>query len=143
VWGKRSIEFAQHFTPKRVFAADNLSRAHYVELLTGRSAMQRRVLRRESPMMTGEVVRLAQRHLIALGFGQAGAPDGKFGRNSERAVHAFQRDRGLQQTGAVDAATWREFEDERRCREADFPQPLTPAVSPASPRREPGSSSRL
>ena len=49
-------------------------------------------------------VRSAQAALNEQGFG-AGAVDGQWGPNTQRAVRRFQAERGLPQTGALDGAT--------------------------------------
>ncbi len=53
---------------------------------------------------TGEAVRALQRNLDTLGY-SVGAIDGIFGRNTRRAVLAFQDESGLPANGVVDAAT--------------------------------------
>jgi hypothetical protein len=49
-----------------------------------------------------------QARLNALGF-DAGLADGFFGDRTRAAVQAFQRERGLPETGDVDCATWQEL----------------------------------
>ncbi len=112
--------------------------------------MPRPVLRLKDPHLKGEAVRLAQRHLIALGFGQVGRPDGDFGGKSDRAVRAFQQELGLPVTGAVGAATWRAFDEGRESQEEGFGPPLTlaelrgivPRVSGANARKYIGALNR-
>ena len=87
--------------------------------------MPRPVLRLKNPHLKGEAVRLVQRHLIALGFGRVGRPDGDFGGKSDRVVRAFQRARGLPVTGIVGTATWRAFDEGREHRAEGFAPPLT------------------
>ncbi len=53
---------------------------------------------------SGEAVRMLQRNLDTLGY-SVGAVDGVFGRNTRRAVIAFQDEYGLPATGVVDAST--------------------------------------
>ena len=57
----------------------------------------------------GAPVLLLQRLLAEQGF-SAGAIDGDFGPNTERALRAFQADAGLAVTGRADAATWEALE---------------------------------
>lgn len=45
----------------------------------------------------------AQENLAALGYDQVGKPDGFAGKGTSAAVLAFQKDRGLPETGALDA----------------------------------------
>lgn len=45
----------------------------------------------------------AQEHLAALGYDQVGKPDGFAGKGTSAAILAFQKDRGLPETGALDA----------------------------------------
>lgn len=52
----------------------------------------------------------AQQKLIALGY-LKGVADGKLGRNSTDAIKRFQRDRGLAETGALDASTSSQLRD--------------------------------
>jgi putative peptidoglycan binding protein len=56
----------------------------------------------------GEIVRRIQRHLTARGFDPKGL-DGGYGDNTRKAVRAFQRENGLQPTGAVSVPTWRKL----------------------------------
>lgn len=51
-----------------------------------------------------DIVRDAQQRLAKLGF-YVGSIDGKYGRYSEEAVRAFQRQFGLEETGHIDAQT--------------------------------------
>ncbi len=55
----------------------------------------------------GDAVRLIQQKLLALGYElpRYGA-DGDFGGETTVAVRAFQRDRGIPNTGTVDRFTW-------------------------------------
>lgn len=62
----------------------------------------REVLRMRS---RGRCVQTLQRRLNTLGF-QAGAPDGIFGKKTNDAVVAFQKDRGLIIDGVVGPQTW-------------------------------------
>ncbi|MBX3432108.1 MAG: membrane dipeptidase [Pirellulales bacterium] len=56
---------------------------------------------------SGELVAALQRTINARTTPSAGlAVDGDFGPNTESGVRAFQRSRGLPETGIVDAATW-------------------------------------
>lgn len=45
----------------------------------------------------------AQEHLAALGYDQVGKPDGFAGKGTSAAVLAFQKDKGLPETGSLDA----------------------------------------
>lgn len=45
----------------------------------------------------------AQEHLVTLGYGQVGKPDGFAGKATSAGVLAFQKDRGLPETGSLDA----------------------------------------
>ena len=60
---------------------------------------------------TGPYVTECQEDLIKLGYdvGPTGA-DGKFGKNTEAAVKAFQKDQGLTVDGIVGPATWAELD---------------------------------
>jgi peptidoglycan hydrolase-like protein with peptidoglycan-binding domain len=53
----------------------------------------------------GELVRKVQLALAGQGFDPQGT-DGKFGKDTEAAVKAFQQARSLEPTGRVDASTW-------------------------------------
>jgi peptidoglycan hydrolase-like protein with peptidoglycan-binding domain len=53
----------------------------------------------------GELVRKVQLALVSQGFDPQGA-DGKFGRDTEAAVRAFQQARSFEPTGRVDGGTW-------------------------------------
>lgn len=68
---------------------------------------KRRVLKFVLPMMTGSDVVYIQRILIKLGYdlGKTGA-DGKYGKRTEEAVKAFQRERSLVVDGIVGVKTW-------------------------------------
>jgi peptidoglycan hydrolase-like protein with peptidoglycan-binding domain len=59
-----------------------------------------------------------QRRLTELGYGEAGADiDGRYGQLTEVAVAKFQKDRDLDETGAVDAETLKAiFEGDPNCR---------------------------
>jgi len=46
-----------------------------------------------------------QKDLQALGFTEVGNPDGAFGRDTKRAVKAFQKEGGIKETGIVDRHT--------------------------------------
>ena len=54
----------------------------------------------------GEIVRTIQRRLTARGFDPKGI-DGGYGKNTRKAVRAFQQQNGLQPTGEVSVLTWR------------------------------------
>jgi Putative peptidoglycan binding domain len=56
----------------------------------------------------GEIVRKLQRRLAARGFDPRGT-DGRLGKNTRKAVRAFQRKNGLPATGTVDPKTWRKL----------------------------------
>src|SRR5215210_5994220 len=53
----------------------------------------------------GEIVRKMQVRLNDLGFNTQGV-DGDYGNNTEKAVKAFQKSRGQDQTGEVDTTTF-------------------------------------
>lgn len=74
---------------------------------------------------TGAAVKDLQTRLIALGFscGPDGA-DGDFGSNTEKAVKAYQKSKGLPQTGVYDAATRKAMTGA----ESATPAPATPAT---------------
>lgn len=55
--------------------------------------------------VNGEIVRKMQRRLTDLGFDTHGV-DGDYGNNTEKAVKALQKSRGLDQTGEVDTTTF-------------------------------------
>lgn len=65
-----------------------------------------RLLKKTSPLMTGEDVRDVQSALIAKGYscGSTGA-DGEFGSNTQKAVEAFQKAAGLTTDGIVGEKT--------------------------------------
>lgn len=65
-----------------------------------------RLLKKTSPLMTGEDVKDVQAALIAKGYscGNTGA-DGEYGSNTEAAVTAFQKDAGLTADGIVGEKT--------------------------------------
>lgn len=65
-----------------------------------------RLLKKTSPLMTGEDVKDVQAALIAKGYscGNAGA-DGEYGSNTEKAVEAFQKATGLTADGIVGKKT--------------------------------------
>ena len=54
------------------------------------SLLGKRILKADSPMMTGEDVREMQERLNALGY-SCGKADGRFGKNTEKGVRAFQK----------------------------------------------------
>lgn len=68
---------------------------------------KRRVLKLISPMMTGSDVVHCQRILKSLGYdiGASGV-DGKYGKRTEEAIKAFQRERLLVVDGKVGPKTW-------------------------------------
>jgi N-acetylmuramoyl-L-alanine amidase len=55
---------------------------------------------------TGEEVRDLHRRLAAAGFGVLSVSPVEFSKQTQAAVEAFQRDRGLEITGVCDVATW-------------------------------------
>jgi N-acetylmuramoyl-L-alanine amidase len=59
----------------------------------------------------GEPIRDIQGRLSALGFSVSGDSRGVFGENTERAVAAFQRQKGLDGDGIVGPDTWRALVD--------------------------------
>ena len=67
----------------------------------------RRVLKLTTPMMTGSDVIVCQKILQSLGYdiGSTGV-DSKYGKMTEKAVRAFQRDKSLVVDGKVGIATW-------------------------------------
>jgi peptidoglycan hydrolase-like protein with peptidoglycan-binding domain len=56
----------------------------------------------------GEIIRTIQRRLTARGFDPKGI-DGGYGKNTRKAVRAFQQQNGLQPTGEVSVPTWRKL----------------------------------
>ncbi len=72
-----------------------------------------RSLRFRLPMMRGRDVVAVQRRLRALDYRQVGQPDGLYGPSTERAVRAFQRDRGLQVDGVVGPITYQRLVEAR------------------------------
>jgi peptidoglycan hydrolase-like protein with peptidoglycan-binding domain len=56
----------------------------------------------------GEIVRTIQRRLAARGFDPQGI-DGGYGKNTRKAVRAFQQQNGVQPTGEVSVPTWRKL----------------------------------
>lgn len=67
-----------------------------------------RLLRYTNPMMHGEDVKLVQSKLNKLGYG-AGVEDGILGLNTDRAIRAFQKAKGLVVDGIVGKNTWGEL----------------------------------
>ena len=67
----------------------------------------RRVLKFTTPMMQGSDVIICQKILQKLGYnlGSSGV-DGKYGKRTEEAVKAFQREKSLVVDGKVGIATW-------------------------------------
>jgi hypothetical protein len=57
--------------------------------------------------MKGECVTKIQNQLKTKGFDEVGNPDGKFGGKTRSAIIRLQRNGGLNQTGVVDAATYK------------------------------------
>lgn len=68
---------------------------------------KRRVLKLTTPIMTGSDVIICQKILQSLGYdiGSTGV-DSKYGKMTEKAVRAFQRDKSLVVDGKVGIATW-------------------------------------
>lgn len=64
-----------------------------------------RLLRYTTPMLRGEDVRLVQSILNNLGYA-AGAEDGILGTNTDRAIRAFQKAKGLVVDGIIGENTW-------------------------------------
>lgn len=69
------------------------------------AAVFTRTLRRTSPMMRGDDVRALQSMLVAKGYDTKGI-DGVFGRNTEKAVRAYQKAHGLKTDGIAGQQTW-------------------------------------
>ena len=57
--------------------------------------------------MKGECVTKIQNQLKTKGFDEVGNPDGKFGGKTQSAIMRLQRNGGLNQTGVVDAGTYK------------------------------------
>ena len=55
---------------------------------------------------SGDSVRSVQKKLMDLGFRIAGGADGEFGSATSRAISAFQRERGFEETGKLDLRTF-------------------------------------
>ena len=68
---------------------------------------KRRVLKLTTPIMTGSDVIICQKILQSLGYdiGSSGV-DSKYGKMTEKAVRAFQRDKSLVVDGMVGIRTW-------------------------------------
>jgi hypothetical protein len=64
-----------------------------------------RSLRRTLPNMQGDDVRTVQTALLAAGFDPKGI-DGLYGKNTEKAVKAYQKAKGLKVDGIVGPKTW-------------------------------------
>jgi hypothetical protein len=60
---------------------------------------------REKKSPVDPKLRVVQRQLIALGYLPAGSADGRFGPQTEEALHAFQKWERLDRTGVLDAGT--------------------------------------
>ena len=58
------------------------------------------------PLIRGNDVLQLQKNLAAAGYALVGEPDGKYGAATEKAVLAFQKDRGLTVDGIVGPQTW-------------------------------------
>lgn len=71
----------------------------------------KRLLIYSTPMMRGEDVRLLQSRLNKLGYG-AGVEDGILGINTDRAIRAFQKAKGLVGDGIVGENTWEKLMEE-------------------------------
>jgi chitosanase len=93
-------------TVRNVVISEDLFMADYVQpTIVPDSEMSTRVLYLTKPVMKGEDVKRLQ---TALGFPESDV-DGKFGNDTDKAVRAFQRNRGLKVDGKVGPATWSEL----------------------------------
>jgi chitosanase len=91
---------------RNVVISEDLFRADYVQpTIVPDSDETARVLYLTKPAMKGEDVKKLQ---TALGFPEADV-DGKFGNVTDKAVRAFQQNRGLKADGKVGPATWSEL----------------------------------
>jgi peptidoglycan hydrolase-like protein with peptidoglycan-binding domain len=65
---------------------------------------QGRSLKRRQPMQYGDDVETWQKKMKSRGWDIS--VDGKYGPKSESKCKKFQKEKGLQETGIVDASTW-------------------------------------
>jgi hypothetical protein len=65
------------------------------------------------PLVRGNDVLLLQQRMAAAGYTMVGEPDGKYGSATEKAVLAFQKDRGLTVDGIVGQQTWNAIFEEK------------------------------
>ena len=66
-----------------------------------------RYMKYQFPLIKGQDVHQVQARLLSLGYRQTGEADGKYGVLTDKAVRAFQVDRGLLVDGIVGPDTWK------------------------------------
>jgi len=87
-----------------------------------------RYMRYTIPLIRGNDVLLLQKNLAAAGYAMVGEPDGKYGAATEKAVLAFQKDRGLTVDGIVGPQTWNAIIQETGVPMSWTPEMVMPAL---------------
>jgi len=98
--------------------------------------LERLLKNRKKPYMYGDDVRLVQQRLVTLGYLPNGEIDGYYGPDTEKAVKAFQKAKGLKSDGIVGAITWGALEPVCVAPVTDTIQSLLVEHAAASAERE-------